>query len=444
MSLLNLHPKMSVHLLQQVEAREPVLWINDARSRTQSTVRTNMLCREEVELASKFLERCRPLIVALFPEAAKTNGLIESSLRDVTGNLFCYDDLVVPGRVLMKCDHALPVVGSIKARGGFYEVLRHAYDLAISNKLIPEDADPLELASPTVREAFRSHEIVVGSTGNLGLSIGTISVALGFQAVIHMSRDAKDWKRRRLRHVGATVVEHVGDYGAAVSAGRSMAREVPDRYFIDDECSVKLILGYSTAAQRLQEQLNEAGVEVSSENPLFVYIPCGVGGAPGGITLGCHYEFGDNVHCFFAEPVAAPCMLLRLASCEKMPVSKIGLDGRTVADGLAVGQASELAATLIEPLVAGVFTVTDEVLFEWLYLVERRTSERLEPSAAAGIVGPQMLLRSEMGRKYLAEHKLEGKLDQITHVIWTTGGSMMPDIEFQGFLERGRECVGRN
>ncbi len=444
MRTLNLHPKMSVHLLRQVEAREPVLWTNNARSGAHSKARTSMMSKNEVELASKFLERCRPLIMSLFPETAQTNGLIESSLRDVTENLFGVDDLALPGRILMKCDHALPVVGSIKARGGFYEVLRYAYDLAISSMLIPEDADPVALTSPTVREAFRSHEIVVGSTGNLGLSIGTISLALGFQSVIHMSRDAKDWKKRRLRDIGATVVEHDGDYGAAVSAGRSLAIGNPSRYFIDDECSVKLILGYSTAAKRLQVQLHRAGIEVSSEKPLFVYIPCGVGGAPGGITLGCHYAFGENVHCFFAEPVAAPCMLLRLASRMEMPVSNIGLDGRTVADGLAVGRASELAATLTAPVVGGVFTVTDEELFEWLYLVERSMSERLEPSAAAGIVGPRMLLRSKEGRKYLAKHKLEGKLGDITHVIWTTGGSMVPDSEFRSFLERGRECVGRN
>ena len=112
----------------------------------------------------------------------------------------------------------------------------------------------------------------------------------------------------------------------------------------------------------------EQQIAVDKEHPLCVYIPCGVGGAPGGICFGLKQEFGDQVHVFFVEPTEAPCMLLGLSSGvgSGICVQDIGLTGRTAADGLTISRCSGLAGQMVKDLVEGGFTVADERLVPYM------------------------------------------------------------------------------
>ncbi|MHB8815816.1 MAG: D-serine ammonia-lyase [Steroidobacteraceae bacterium] len=422
--------------------RVPFLWLNDRWRPIESVGAVSNLTLNDVRDADRRLRRFAPLLARLFPELEVSRGVIESPLHSAD-HLQRVMSGASQGRWLIKADHALPVAGSIKARGGLYEVLVHAENLALREGLLQAQDDPLALGSAEARGLFARHAVSVGSTGNLGLSIGIMAAALGFQTTVHMSAEAKPWKKAALRARGVEVIEHEGDFGIAVAAGRAQAQASTNRYFVDDEASRQLFLGYSVAALRLREQLLTRCIQVDAHHPLLVYLPCGVGGAPGGITFALRHLFGDQVHCFLAEPVAAPCMLLRLACADERPISvgDVGLDGRTEADGLAVGRASEFVAPLMRPLVSGVFTVRDEDLFEDLYRLEQSEGLRIEPSAAAGFRGPRWLVESEAGQQYLAKHSLSDHTKRATHVLWATGGALVPEEEYRRFYERGRRLA---
>jgi len=143
-----------------------------------------------------------------------------------------------------------------------YEVLKHAESLAIEHGFLSTEEDYSKLADDKMRAFFSNYSLAVGSTGNLGMSIGMTGAALGFQTTVHMSADAKEWKKRRLWDRGVTVIEYEDDYSRAVEEGRELSAKTENSFFIDDEHSKELFLGYSTAALRLQERFREKGILV--------------------------------------------------------------------------------------------------------------------------------------------------------------------------------------
>lgn len=428
----------SPRLVDSLRSRQPLLWLNPALRPAGEALARLSMGRAELANAEALLVRWAGALAVLFPELAAAGGLIESPLARMADPCTVLG-FAPAGEVWLKQDHALPVAGSVKARGGIFEVLWLA-EQVMRDAGIAWDTSHAPLG-PEARRHFGQHTIAVGSTGNLGLAIGVMAAALGFRAQVHMASIAKAWKKQRLRERGVEVVEHDGDFAAAVAAGRQAAARSARHFFVDDERSETLFLGYAVAALRLRGQLAEAGIAVDAAHPLFVYLPCGVGGAPGGITFGLKQVFGDAVHCFFAEPCAAPAMLVRLAFADRpLSVHDFGLDNLTEADGLAVARASDLVHALTHELIAGVFTVPDDDLFRYLHRLHGAQGIEIEPSAAAGFGGPAWLAGGE-GKRYLRHHGLDACMAQATHLLWTTGGLFVPPAEHARFRARGERRI---
>lgn len=420
---------------------KPVVWLNPKR-REMEQVQGLPVTIDDLEEAEQLWLRFAPYLMKVFPETIETGGIIESELREakhMQAGLEAHYGKQLPGKLFVKCDNELPVAGSVKARGGFFEVLRYAESLALKEGLVTREDSYEWFATDQAKKFFGSYPVGVGSTGNLGLSIGIISAELGFRVSVYMSADAKAWKKDLLRKKGVSVVEFSGDFSEAVTAGREETLRLTNGYFVDDEKSRELFLGYSVAALRLKHQLEQQGVPVDKEHPLFVYLPCGVGGAPGGIAFGLRHMFGDHVHPVFIEPTHSPAVLLGLMTGLKSGISvqDIGIDNRTEADGLAVGRASSFASTSSEQLISGIATVEDEELFPLLALLKDSEKIKIEPSAAAGFAGPFMMASTN----YAEEHGIVP--EKATHIVWLTGGALVPEAEMADFYARGLEKLKR-
>ncbi|EEL35243.1 D-serine dehydratase [Bacillus cereus Rock3-28] len=435
--------KAEYPLVNKLIATEEVFWINPNIEKYETAITASPLNEEDVKDAEERLKRFAPYIAKVFPETKETNGIIESPLVKIPAMKQSLEKKYgqpILGELLLKCDSHLPISGSIKARGGIYEVLKHAEKLALQHGMLTEEDNYSILDSDTCREFFAKYSIAVGSTGNLGLSIGIMSAKLGFNVTVHMSADAKEWKKDLLRSKGVNVIEYEADYSKAVEEGREQADADPSCYFVDDENSHDLFLGYAVAASRLQKQLEELEIIVDEEHPLFVYLPCGVGGGPGGVAFGLKLLYKDNVHCFFAEPTHSPCMLLGLMTGlhDKIAVQDIGIDNITDADGLAVGRPSGFVGKTMEPFLSGNYTVSDEELYRLLKELADMENINLEPSALAGMVGPVNVCKED---EYLQKQQLTETVKKGTHIVWGTGGSMVPEDVMNGYYKKGLELT---
>ena len=415
---------MDNELIAKLKSDEEFLWINP---NFYKGAIYGEVSSKEINEANNLLLKFAPFLKSAFKELESTDGIIESPLMNL--NKFGIKNLY------LKEDNLLPIAGSVKARGGIFEILKYAETLAANANLIDVEKDYSQFDSDVFRKFFSEYKIQVGSTGNLGISIGLISAKLGFNAIVHMSKDAKDWKKKLLRENGVNVTQYDSNYSEAVKNGRMLSDEDEKSYFVDDEKSINLFLGYSTAALRLEEQLKEKHISVDDKHPLFVYIPCGVGGAPSGILHGLKTVFGENVYVFFVEPVRSASVLLGMSTGlnSKISVHDIDMDGKTEADGLAVGRASELCCESSQNTLSGIFTINENSIFELMKELYKKESVFVEPSAASSMIFTKFLDDDEF-IKFI--NKEEISPENITHIAWSTGGMLVPESEREKLLKK--------
>lgn len=417
--------------IKQMQAYEPIFWKN-LNYKKEAELPVGV---EHIFDAEARFQRFAPYFEVAFPETLPTHGILESPLLKMDkmkAVLNAEAQNQVKGDLYLKADNYLPISGSIKSRGGIYEVLKFAEKVAMKHGEIVYGDNYAKLNEPRFKDLFGQYGIVVGSTGNLGLSIGIVACKLGFRTSVHMSSDAAQWKKDMLREKGVNVVEYNDNFTHAITEARKSAKADPMAYFIDDEGSYDLFLGYSVAAVRLQAQLKAQNIKVDAEHPLFVYLPAGVGGSPSGVAFGLKKIIGENVHPIFAEPTHIPSVSLGMMTGlnDQISVYDAGIDGVTKADGLAVGRPSRIAGKMMDTLLYGIQTFDDQKMMKNVAELHDSENVDVEPSAASGFT-----ILDDVQAQLEQDYPMENA----SHIVWATGGSMVPKNDMDQYVAEGHQ-----
>jgi len=219
----------------------------------------------------------------------------------------------------------------------------------------------------------RAGGVVAASAGNHGQAVAWAARELGIAATIYVPQDAPMAKVEACRNYGAKTVMTGAYFEDAMAAALQHVEETGGTFIHPYEDQL-VIAGQGTIGLELLEQEPDLGT---------VLIPIGGGGLATGI----------------ATTVRALRPEVRLVGVQA------GLEGYTIADGIAVKVPSDFTMPLLADLLDDIVAVSDEEISEAIVLLLERAKLVVE---GAGAVGVAALLAGKAGGSGTAIPVLSG------------------------------------
>jgi threonine dehydratase len=225
----------------------------------------------------------------------------------------------------------------------------------------------------TLSAAERAAGVVAASAGNHGQAVAWAARELGMPATIYVPQDAPMAKVEACRNYGAKTVLTGAYFEDALTAAEQHVEENGGTFIHPYEDQL-VIAGQGTIGLELAEQVPDMGT---------VLIPIGGGGLSVGIATALRALRPD----------------VRLVGVQA------GLDGYTIADGIAVKIPSDFTMPLLADLLDDMVAVSDEEISEAIVLLLERAKLVVE---GAGAVGVAALLAGKAGGTGTAVPVLSG------------------------------------
>ncbi len=251
----------------------------------------------------------------------------------------------------------------------------------------------------TLSQAQREAGVVAASAGNHGQAVAWAARELGIRARIYVPLDAPMAKVEACRNYGAQT-ELLGiDFEDALAAALEDIDETGATFIHPYEDQL-VIAGQGTIALELLAQAPDLET---------VLIPIGGGGLALGMATALRGLRPD----------------VRIVGVQA------GVDGYTIADGIAVKVPSDFTMPLLEDLLDDIVAVTDDEISEAIVLLMERTKLVVE---GAGAVGVAALLSNKAGGSDVAVPVLSGG---------NIDATMLISVMRHGLTSAGRYLVVR-
>ena len=251
---------------------------------------------------------------------------------------------LVGGPVFLKCEN-LQRAGSFKIRGAYTRISR----------LTPEQ---------------RALGVVAASAGNHAQGVALAAQLIGTRTKVYMPSNAPLPKVQATRAYGAEVEFVHGSVDDCLVHARAWAEQT-GAVLIHPFDHVDIVAGQGTVGLEILEQCPEVAT---------VLVCTGGGGLLAGVAAAVR-GLKPEVSVIGVQAEGAAAYPSSLSVGQPVPLATM----TTMADGIAVGCPGEVPFALVQALVDGVVTVSEELISRALLFLLERAKLVVEPAGAAGV-----------------------------------------------------------
>ena len=269
---------------------------------------------------------------------------------------------------------------SFKALGGAY---------AVANLLIKKlkdegiKANSSDLILGTYKDYTSKLTVCCATDGNHGRSVAWGAQQFGCNCEIYIHQKVSPGREKAIAKYGALVNRIDGNYDESVRIAAKVAES--NGYTVVSDTSYEgytdipkdVMQGYTVMVDEAMKQMNDT--------PTHVFLQGGVGGFPSAVVSFLQESLDCPPIFVVVEPVNADCLFQSAANGEPTPIHG---DLDTIMAGLACGEVSVLAWSILESHVTHFMSITDESVPKAMQLLaNRKTPIVAGESAITGLAG---------------------------------------------------------
>ena len=297
--------------------------------------------------------------------------------------LHSFDDMAEDtgvSSIFYKDEYSRFTLKSFKALGGAY---------AVANLLIKKlkeegiNANSSDLISGVYKDHTSKHTVCCATDGNHGRSVAWGAQQFGCNCEIYIHRNVSEGREKAIANYGALVNRIKGNYDDSVRIAAEVAES--NGYTVVSDTSYEgytdipkdVMQGYTVMVDEAMKQMNDT--------PTHVFLQGGVGGFPSAVVSFLQESLDCPPIFVVVEPVNADCLFQ--SAVNGKPTAVHG-DLDTIMAGLACGEVSVLAWSILENYAPHFMTITDESIPKAMQLLANRTPPIIAgESAITGLAG---------------------------------------------------------